>query len=144
MWGNRLLQWEEGISKRLFPCVLSSWQTVWIKWLNSTCQPIVTKNAFSKAFIFESSKNSGLFLFFYLKSLGNVPSLFISVKMFHAAHACHVRQVFDGSLKNMVAFSIVWEKRAEPLSCNFQQEVFVVQGGKKARRRGWKSRDFFY
>lgn len=29
----------------------------------------------------------------------------------------HVMQVFDGSLKNMVAFSIVWEKCAEPLSC---------------------------
>lgn len=38
------------------------------------------------------------------------------------------------ALKNMVAFSIAWEKCAEPLSCNFQQEVFVVQGGKKARR----------
>lgn len=66
-----------------------------------------------------------------------MPSLFISVKMFHAAHACHVMQVFDGSLKNMVAFSIVWGKHAEPLSCSFQQEVFVVlQGGKKARRQG--------
>lgn len=47
----------------------------------------------------------------------------------------HVMQVFDGSLKNMVAFSIVWEKCAEPLSCNFQQEDFDVQGGKKARRQ---------
>lgn len=35
------------------------------------------------------------------------------------------------ALKNMVAFSIAWEKCAEPLSCNFQQKVFVGQGGKR-------------
>lgn len=46
-----------------------------------------------------------------------------------------VMQVFDGSLENVVAFSVLWEKCAEPLSHNFQQEVFAVQEGKKARRQ---------
>lgn len=55
----------------------------------------------------------------------------------------HVMQVFDGSLKNMVAFSIVWGKMCRATKPQFSTGGFCCAGRKKDQETMLKIKRLF-
>lgn len=71
-----------------------------------------------------------------------MPLLFISVKMFHAARACHVMQVFDGSKKHGCLFNCMG-KMCRATKLQFSTGGFCCAGRKKGQETVVKIKRLF-